>query len=235
MSLNKRLKTIPRPKKQCWSIYLRPVVCVTAMLLLSIFAGSLPHFQFPTLPCVSAQGNDDSDGDGMPDDWENTHALDPHYPSDAWYDLDRDGYRNLAEYIHGTDPRNSTNFPDIADENDTDGDGVCNFGEYLAGTNWTNASSVPGTNDTDEDGLNDSFELGFGDENSTNYTAGADMNPCDSDTDHDGYQADERDDDGNPADGIKDANHTVGVDEPWMDYDDDHFIEGFNDGVEVKL
>ncbi|MCK4614167.1 MAG: hypothetical protein KAU14_05125, partial [Thermoplasmata archaeon] len=235
MSLNKRLKTIPRPPKQCWSIYLRPVVCVTAMLLLSIIAGSLSHSLSPTLPTASAGGCGDSDGDGMPDDWEEDHALNPDYPSDAWYDLDRDGYRNLAEYIHGTDPRNSTDFPDIADENDTDVDGVCNFGEYLAGTNWTDALSVPGSNDTDGDGLSDAFELGFGDRNSTNYTLEMDLNPCDPDTDHDGYQDDRVDNDGNPADGIKDADHTVGVDESWMDYDDDHFIEGFNDGVEVKL
>jgi len=54
----------------------------------------------------------DSDGDGMPDDWEIRHGLNPHDPSDAALDNDHDGYTNLEEYFNGTDP---TQFVDYRD------------------------------------------------------------------------------------------------------------------------
>jgi len=47
----------------------------------------------------------DSDGDGMPDDWETAHGLNPHDPSDATTDLNGDGYSNIEEFINGTDPQ----------------------------------------------------------------------------------------------------------------------------------
>jgi Bacterial TSP3 repeat len=47
----------------------------------------------------------DSDGDGMPDDWERRYGLNPLDPNDAALDSDRDGMSNLAEFLSGTDPR----------------------------------------------------------------------------------------------------------------------------------
>ncbi len=47
----------------------------------------------------------DSDGDGMPDEWERRHGLNPNDPGDAAQDTDGDGYTNLEEYLNGTDPR----------------------------------------------------------------------------------------------------------------------------------
>jgi hypothetical protein len=46
----------------------------------------------------------DSDGDGLPDYWEITYALNPYDPADALQDKDGDGLSNLAEFIAGTNP-----------------------------------------------------------------------------------------------------------------------------------
>lgn len=46
----------------------------------------------------------DSDSDGMPDGWENTHGLNPFDPSDAALDSDDDNISNLDEYLADTDP-----------------------------------------------------------------------------------------------------------------------------------
>jgi uncharacterized repeat protein (TIGR01451 family) len=47
----------------------------------------------------------DSDRDGMPDDWETAHGLNPADGTDAKADPDRDGMSNLDEWIAGTDPQ----------------------------------------------------------------------------------------------------------------------------------
>jgi len=43
---------------------------------------------------------DDSDHDGMPDQWERQMNLNPDDPSDGSGDIDSDGYTNIEEYIH---------------------------------------------------------------------------------------------------------------------------------------
>ena len=47
----------------------------------------------------------DTDGDGLPDEWETKHGLDPKSPADATGDLNGDGYMNIEAFINGTDPR----------------------------------------------------------------------------------------------------------------------------------
>lgn len=42
----------------------------------------------------------DSDGDGLPDDWEIAHGLDPADPSDAATDPDGDGYTLLEDWLN---------------------------------------------------------------------------------------------------------------------------------------
>jgi hypothetical protein len=42
----------------------------------------------------------DSDGDGMPDDWERAHRLNPRDGRDGRLDADRDGYSNVEEWLN---------------------------------------------------------------------------------------------------------------------------------------
>jgi hypothetical protein len=49
----------------------------------------------------------DSDNDGMPDDWETRHGLNPQDASDAAKDLNNDGYTSIEDFINGLDPRAS--------------------------------------------------------------------------------------------------------------------------------
>jgi pectate lyase len=46
----------------------------------------------------------DSDHDGMPDEWEKSHGLNPNNPSDRNGDRDGDGYTNLEEYLNSLVP-----------------------------------------------------------------------------------------------------------------------------------
>ena len=65
----------------------------------------------------------DDDGDGIPNNWEDTHGLNKSDPSDASEDPDLDDLDNLGEYNNGTDPHNS----------DTDGGGENDGSETMDG------------------------------------------------------------------------------------------------------
>ncbi len=48
---------------------------------------------------------DDTDNDGMPDEWEKQFGLDPYDPDDANADDDKDGLTNIKEFEAGNNPK----------------------------------------------------------------------------------------------------------------------------------
>ena len=58
--------------------------------------------------------NADSDGDGLPDDWERKYSFNPQDPADAALDSDGDGFTNLQEFQDGTDPLDAKSHRDFA-------------------------------------------------------------------------------------------------------------------------
>lgn len=71
--------------------------------------GTLPDF-----------GNLDSDGDGIPNAWEQVSHTDPKIP-DADLDPDGDGFTNRAEYLAGTHATDPASFPRLDIASHTDG------------------------------------------------------------------------------------------------------------------
>ena len=100
----------------------------------------------------------DSDGDGLPDEWEQEHFK--TLARDGYGDFDGDGLTDFEEYFRNTDPadRDTDNdgmddgwevengldpLSDDSDE-DADGDGYTNIQEYRGGSDPTNPNSTPG-------------------------------------------------------------------------------------------
>ncbi|MGK0186101.1 MAG: hypothetical protein ACI9R3_001884 [Verrucomicrobiales bacterium] len=117
----------------------------------------------------------DSDGDGMPDSYEEANGLNPSDSADAALDADGDGLTNKQEYDRRTNPNKT----------DSDDDGLSDKVE--TGTMvWVSAEDTgtdPTKPDTDRDGLSDGIETNSG------IFAGAEnpgTHPLKDDTDGDG-------------------------------------------------
>lgn len=113
-----------------------------------------------------AAGTTDEDDDGLPNDWEFEHGLDPldaTGDNGAAGDPDADGLGNLDEFVMGTDPHDEDSDNDglwdrqedrnrdgaiTGDETnplaaDTDGDGFDDATEWFLGSNGNNAGATP--------------------------------------------------------------------------------------------
>ncbi len=157
-----------------------------------------------TFESLAINATRDSDGDGIPDDWEEEFGFDPHDPLDAEFDNDADGLTNLYEYLSGTDPANpDSDGDDLGDadevnlfgtnptQTDSDGDGLPDGSEvYLYHTN-------PAARDSDGDGVGDRDEV---------WVHGTDPLDPDSDADgmSDGFEVDSGFDPRDPGDADED-------------------------------
>jgi len=97
----------------------------------TVIIGALNEGTLGLLRVSVASGPVDSDGDGMPDDWELTHGLNPNDPADGALDPDGDGLSNLVEYQTQTDPHNA----------DSDGDGIRDGVELQTGSDPSDPNS----------------------------------------------------------------------------------------------
>ncbi len=61
----------------------------------------------------------DSDGDGMPDDWEKANGLNPNDASDANGDCTGDGYTNIEKYINGISTKVKVDWTNLNNNYDT--------------------------------------------------------------------------------------------------------------------
>ncbi len=61
----------------------------------------------------------DSDGDGIPNVWENKYGLNPKDASDANGDMNGDGYTNIEKYFNGIDPTKKVDWTKVENNEDT--------------------------------------------------------------------------------------------------------------------
>jgi hypothetical protein len=87
----------------------------------ALYSGDGLSLQASRLVRVTVLGVVDTDGDGLPDNWENQNQFDPNESSGAngpEGDADSDQFSNIAEYLAGTDPRDPDSLLEIITQTD---------------------------------------------------------------------------------------------------------------------
>lgn len=95
-----------------------------------ILISSVAFSSFSIASSPSIRPHVDSDGDGMPDAWENLHNLNPLYAADAMKDYDGDNLMNIEEYNISIDPFYSHTHLIDPRNGDSDNDSMPDGWEY---------------------------------------------------------------------------------------------------------
>jgi len=101
---------------------------------------------------IEVMAVEDTDGDGMDDEWEDEFGFDPDVFDDPSADGDNDGLQDGLEYALGADPTRG----------DSDGDGYSDGEENAAGSDLLDSKSVPGPRHGFDDHDHSSHDHGLG-------------------------------------------------------------------------
>jgi hypothetical protein len=94
--------------KGSFSVTLTNRIAVTGFISATATDAAYGTSEFSSSIAVAAPAAPDSDGDGMPDDYELAWGFATNNPADAALDLDGDGKTNRDEYLAGTSPRDAS-------------------------------------------------------------------------------------------------------------------------------
>lgn len=106
---------VPEEGKGSFLLSESRIKCIIADCALAIPAGSKACPFCGKEQVTATKVVYDTDGDGLPDEWEKKFNLNPASNADADTDLDGDGFTNMEEFKAKTDPSDKASHPDYLD------------------------------------------------------------------------------------------------------------------------